>query len=111
VFFEYKSAEILPPAHAALTTLGRALADTRLADRAFLIAGHTDAKGGVEYNLKLSQERADAVRQFLIDNFGIDPRKLTAKGFGKRRLKNPDEPLAGENRRVQIVSYSTRDVR
>jgi outer membrane protein OmpA-like peptidoglycan-associated protein len=106
VFFEYKAAQITPQAASMLTTLGRALVDARLADDAFLIAGHTDAKGGADYNLALSHRRAEAVRQFLIDNFKIAPEKLVAKGFGRQHLKNPKLPRAGENRRVQIVNLS-----
>jgi outer membrane protein OmpA-like peptidoglycan-associated protein len=66
IFFGYKSAEITPQAMTILNTLGRALSDARLADDAFLIAGHTDAKGGAAYNLELSQRRAESVRQFPI---------------------------------------------
>ncbi|HJZ42606.1 MAG TPA: OmpA family protein [Hyphomicrobiaceae bacterium] len=106
VFFDYDAARITPQAASVLSTLGRALVDARLADDAFLIAGHTDAKGGDDYNLALSERRAEAVRQFLIDNFKIEPGKLVAKGFGRQRLKNPKLPLAGENRRVQIVNLS-----
>ncbi len=106
VFFDYKAAQITPQAASVLTTLGRALVDARLAGNAFLIAGHTDAKGSDDYNLALSERRAEAVRQFLIDNFKIAPDKLVAKGFGRQHLKNPKLPLAGENRRVQIVNLS-----
>jgi outer membrane protein OmpA-like peptidoglycan-associated protein len=109
VFFEYKSAEITPRAAAALTPLGRALSDARLSGDAFLIAGHTDAKGGDEYNLALSQKRAEAVRQYLIATFGIDGAKLVATGMGSKHLKNADQPLAAENRRVQIVNLSKDD--
>jgi OOP family OmpA-OmpF porin len=107
IFFAYKSAEITPQAAAALTPLGRALSDARLAGNSFLIAGHTDAKGGDEYNLALSQERADAVRQHLIASLGLDGARLVAKGMGSRQLKVPGQPLAAENRRVQIVNLST----
>lgn len=106
VFFDYDAARITPQAASVLSTLGRALVDARLASDAFLIAGHTDAKGGDDYNLSLSHRRAEAVRQFLIDNFKIEPAKLVAKGFGRQHLKNPKLPLAGENRRVQIVNLS-----
>ena len=106
IFFDYKSAEITPRAAAALTPLGRALSDARLAGDAFLIAGHTDAKGSADYNLALSQKRAEAVRQYLIANFGIDGAKLVATGMGSKHLKNAKEPLAAENRRVQIVNLS-----
>lgn len=106
IFFDYKSTEITPAAAAALTPLGRALGDARLAGDRFLIAGHTDVKGGAEYNLSLSRERAEAVRKYLIDKFGIDGAKLVATGMGSTRLKNPKQPLAAENRRVQIVNLS-----
>ena len=111
VFFEYDSSRIAPAAVAALTTLGRALSDERLAKDNFLIAGHTDAKGGAAYNLRLSQARADSVRRFLMTNFSIEGNRLVAKGFGLKHLKNPGRPLADVNRRVQIINYSTREGR
>jgi outer membrane protein OmpA-like peptidoglycan-associated protein len=106
VFFDYKSADITPRAAEALTPLGRALSDARLAGDSFVIAGHSDAKGSAEYNLALSQKRAESVRQFLIANFGIDGAKLVAIGMGLKYLKNAKDPLAAENRRVQIVNLS-----
>jgi len=106
VFFDYKSAEIKGKAIEQLTALGRALSDARLADDAFVIAGHTDAKGGADYNLELSRRRAEAAIQFLADNFKIDRAKLVARGYGFQHLKNKAKPLAAENRRVQIVNLS-----
>ena len=106
IFFEYKSADITPKAAAALAPLGRALSDARLAEDAFLIAGHSDGKGGADYNLALSQKRAESVRQHLIATFGIDGTKLVATGMGFKHLKNAKQPLAAENRRVQVVNLS-----
>jgi outer membrane protein OmpA-like peptidoglycan-associated protein len=106
ILFGYKSAEITQQSAAALTALGRALSAPQLAGDSFLIAGHTDAKGGAAYNLTLSQQRAEAVRQFLISNFKIDGSRLVAKGYGLERLKNALNPLDGVNRRVQIVNLS-----
>jgi len=106
VYFAYDSADITPQAVPILTTLGRALRDAALADDAFLIAGHTDAKGGRDYNQALSQRRAESVRQYLVDNFGIDPTKLVAKGYAFEHLKNARQPRAAENRRVQVVNLS-----
>jgi outer membrane protein OmpA-like peptidoglycan-associated protein len=111
VFFAYNSHAIGNEALTVLRTLGRALSDARLSDDAFLIAGHTDAKGGAAFNLELSQRRAEAVRQFLIANFGIDAGKLTAKGFGSTHLKDPAHPRAADNRRVQIVNLSKEEAR
>jgi outer membrane protein OmpA-like peptidoglycan-associated protein len=106
VFFAYKSTAIGPEAASTLQPLGRALRDPRLAGDTFLIAGHTDAKGGSEYNLALSQQRAEAVRRHLIANFGIEGTRLIARGLGAQQLKRPDEPLSAANRRVQIVNLS-----
>ena len=106
IFFAYKSTEITPEAAAALAPLGRALSDPRLADDAFLIAGHSDGKGSADYNLDLSHKRAEAVRQYLIANFGIAGQRLVATGMGAKHLKNAQDPRAAENRRVQIVNLS-----
>jgi|GEM_PF-1092031 len=106
VFFAYDSADISPKSVPILTTLGRALKDAQLAEDSFLVAGHTDNKGGYEYNLALSQRRAEAVRKYLIDNFGIPADKLVARGFAFKHLKTPGRPRAPENRRVQIVNMS-----
>jgi outer membrane protein OmpA-like peptidoglycan-associated protein len=105
VQFEYDSATLTPAAMETLRPLGLALSDERLAEGAFLVAGHTDAKGSTQYNLRLSEKRAGAVRQYLIENFRIDPGRLVAKGFGETHLKVRERPRAAENRRVQIVNY------
>lgn len=102
--FAFNSAEIGPAALPVLALLGKALSDPRLSDATFLIAGHTDAKGRDDYNMRLSQQRADAVRVFLVKSYGIDMRRLAAQGFGETRLKNPRQPQAEENRRVQIIN-------
>jgi len=106
VYFDVASTEITPQAAATLAPLGRALADPRLADGTFLIAGHSDAQGPAGYNRRLSQKRAESVRQFLIATYGIKPERLVAQGFGEERLKNPARPAAAENRRVQVVNMT-----
>jgi outer membrane protein OmpA-like peptidoglycan-associated protein len=68
------------------------------------VIGNTDAVGSREYNLKLSQERADAVRLALINPLGIDPARLDAVGLGEEELLDPAHPDAAENRRVQIIN-------
>ena len=104
ILFAFDSAEILPEARPALDELGKALSDPKLAGGTFLIAGHTDAKGSDAYNLALSQRRANSVKAFLIKTYHVDGEHLSAIGFGEEQLKNKDDPLADENRRVQIVN-------
>ncbi len=111
VHFDYKSAAITPQALDLLTTLGRALVDKRLAGQTFLIAGHTDARGGDAFNMKLSLARAEAVRAFLIRHFSIAPEQLRTEGRGFRQLKNARNPYAGENRRVQVTNITPQTAR
>jgi len=104
ILFAYNIAEILSSSKSALRKLGTALTDPALKGNVFLIAGHTDARGGGAYTLDLSERRADAVKQFLTENFGIPSEDLIAVGYGKSRLKNPSDPLGAENRRIEITN-------
>jgi outer membrane protein OmpA-like peptidoglycan-associated protein len=106
VYFDYDSSALTQVAIPKLSTLGRAFSDDRLKGKTFLIGGHTDARGSDAYNQSLSERRTDAVKQYLMDNFGIDPTTLVAIGYGEERLKNPAAPEADENRRVQVVTLS-----
>jgi OOP family OmpA-OmpF porin len=66
------------------------------------IEGHTDSKGSDEYNLKLSDRRAAAVRDYLVKEFGVNPAKLTSIGYGETRpiATNDTEEGRAQNRRV-----------
>jgi outer membrane protein OmpA-like peptidoglycan-associated protein len=108
VSFEYNSAIIGAKAKEDLTKLGVALRDPRLKDQVVLVAGHTDAKGDGRYNQDLSEKRADAVKQFLVSTFSVPTENVVAVGYGKERLKNTANPLAAENRRVQVVNMSSQ---
>jgi len=68
----------------------------------FLIEGHTDAVGGDEDNLILSDERAESVARALTDAFRIPPENLTTQGYGERYLKVRTDGPNQENRRVTI---------
>lgn len=106
IFFEFRSAEIADKAMPSVMALGRALTSPDLKGDAFLVAGHTDAKGNDTYNQKLSERRAEAVKRFLVRRFKIAAKDLVTVGYGKEQLKNKDDPFAAENRRVQIVNLS-----
>lgn len=72
--------------------------------RNVLIEGHTDARGPDEYNIELSERRADAVREALMSD-GIDPGRIRTNGLGESYPIASNETVAGmqENRRVEIV--------
>jgi outer membrane protein OmpA-like peptidoglycan-associated protein len=104
IYFNYNSADITPKAVPDLMTLGRALTSPDLQGGVFVVSGHTDAKGGEEYNQHLSERRAQSVKRFLIDKFRMSEDSLVTAGYGKEQLKNSADPFAPENRRVQIVN-------
>ncbi len=103
--FDFNSARVKPESQQALSNLAQALQSKELADSKFAVEGHTDAKGRADYNLKLSQQRADAVRAFLASN-GVTDARLQAIGKGSSELANAADPLAAENRRVRIVNLN-----
>jgi len=71
-------------------------------DEVFMIEGHTDAVGSDPYNLDLSQQRADSVKQSLTEFFNIAPQNLETIGYGEQFLKIPAEEEEPENRRVTV---------
>lgn len=108
VYFDYNSADIVQRAVPDLMELGKALSSPDLRGGTFLLGGHTDAKGGEEYNQKLSERRAASVKKFLQEKFQIADESLVTAGYGKEQLKKPGEPFAAENRRVQIVNLEVK---
>ena len=101
--FDFNSASVKPESQQALANLAQALQSKELAESRFSIEGHTDAKGRADYNLKLSQQRAESVRSFLARQ-GVAPTRLSAIGKGSSEPSNEADPLAAENRRVRIVN-------
>lgn len=108
VYFDYNSAEIAPKAVPDLMNLGRALSDPSLQGSVFLLSGHTDAKGGQDYNLQLSERRAQSVKAFLTKNFSLAADSLVATGYGEDQLKDPAKPFAAENRRVAVTNLQSK---
>ena len=110
ITFDYNSANISEKAIPAVTALGKALTNPDLKGTTFVLAGHTDATGGDSYNQDLSERRADSLKKYLMERFGIAAADLVTVGYGKTKLKNPGSPAAEENRRVQVVNMATSKV-
>ena len=106
ITFETNSAALTPHAKRSLDVVGQALASDKLASFRFGIEGHADPRGGEEINLKLSQERAESVRDYLVSARQIDAARLEPVGKGASELMNKTSPAAPENRRVTIVNLS-----
>jgi outer membrane protein OmpA-like peptidoglycan-associated protein len=106
--FDYNSADISAKSLPSVQALGRALTTNDLKGSTFVVAGHTDASGGDAYNQDLSERRADAIKRYLVDKYGINGTDLVTVGYGKSKLKDPAQPLAEVNRRVQVVNMENK---
>lgn len=104
IFFDYNSAAIAEQAKPAIAALAKSLTSDQLKGQTFLLAGHTDAKGGDEYNKALSERRAQSVKDYLVGQYGIPEKELAIIGYGEEQLKVPSEPYSSKNRRVEVVN-------
>ena len=103
VEFDTNKADIKPKFHNEIAKAGDFL--KKYPDATGVIEGHTDNKGSKELNDKLSQKRAESVRQYLIDKFGIEASRLSAKGYGfsKPVADNATAEGRAKNRRIDAV--------
>lgn len=88
-----------------LQQIGKAISVPEFGDARFVVEGHTDDRGDSERNLRLSLERAEAVKNYLTENFKMDPRRIKTQGFGYSRPRAPNDSPEHmlENRRVEIL--------
>jgi outer membrane protein OmpA-like peptidoglycan-associated protein len=106
--FDYNSAEISTTSMPSVQALGKALSDANLRGSTFVVAGHTDAIGSEAYNQDLSERRADSIKRYLTEKYGINGTDLVTVGYGKTKPKDPNAPLDPINRRVQVVNMDTK---
>jgi outer membrane protein OmpA-like peptidoglycan-associated protein len=106
--FDYNSADIAKTSVPSVQALGKALSDPSLKGSTFVVAGHTDAIGGEEYNQGLSERRADTIKKYLVQNYGINGTDLVTVGYGKTKLKDTANGADPVNRRVQVVNMETK---
>ena len=106
--FDYNSADISASSLPAVQSLGQALSNVNLRGSTFIVAGHTDAIGGEAFNQGLSERRADSIKKYLVDKFGIAGSDLVTVGYGKDKPKDPSAPMDPANRRVQVVNMDTK---
>src|SRR5882757_942598 len=102
--FDYNSADIRISSMPDVQSLGQALSNPSLKGSTFIVAGHTDAIGGEAFNQGLSERRADTIKKYLVDKFGIAGSELVTVGYGKDKPKDPNAPMDPINRRVQVVN-------
>ncbi|HCM04463.1 MAG TPA: hypothetical protein DIC30_00460, partial [Oceanospirillales bacterium] len=102
VNFANNSAKVTNPNDAQFADFAAFM--SRYSNSQAAIEGHSSAGGAASYNLRLSQQRADSVRQLLIKQYGIDSARLTSEGFGETRLLDESNTAeaAKRNRRIEV---------
>jgi OmpA-OmpF porin, OOP family len=105
--FNFGSAQLTPESSETLRNLGNALNHELADQKAFLIEGHTDAAGSPQANTALSRRRAQAVKDYLVEEVGVSPSRLQILGKGSSDPANPADPYAAANRRVVVVNIGS----
>jgi outer membrane protein OmpA-like peptidoglycan-associated protein len=110
ILFDFDSSVLKVSSQAQLRKMSEIFA--KYPDTDIIISGHTDSRGSEDYNLKLSERRAQAVRDFLVDQ-GIDAGRLTVHGYGELRpvASNDTEEGRSLNRRVEIQIRANQALR
>ena len=104
--FARNSAELTAGAREQMAELGAALAGERLKPLDVGVHGHTDASGAAAYNQKLSEKRAAAVVQYLVQRFSLEPKRFRHAGYGEERLLEGIDANSPRHRRVEIVVFA-----
>ena len=109
ILFELDKSNLQPKSNKQLEHIVTLLKENP--DLKLEVQGHTDDQGSEEYNLKLSQDRAETVVNYL-GLFGIDINRLTSKGLGESKpvMSNATEEGRAKNRRVELVQLNARNV-
>jgi OmpA-OmpF porin, OOP family len=104
ITFETNSTELTSEAKGVLEVVAQAMSDSKLSEYKFTIEGHADPRGSAELNLQLSEGRAEAVRQYLVQSQNIGDERLRTVGKGSTEPLNEKNPAAPENRRVVFIT-------
>jgi OOP family OmpA-OmpF porin len=100
--FEHDSARLSDEARQVLDRVAGVLQDQLMQDKVVEIEGHADASGADRYNLGLSEQRARAVRAYLVEQHGVAPARLPYLGKGESEPFDASDPYNGINRRVEF---------
>jgi OmpA-OmpF porin, OOP family len=106
VQFDPDSAIVRPQSYQTLGLIADTLVRAAMLPYGFLIVGRTESAGKREYNLTLSQRRADSIRDVLVTTFKISPKRIQAIGLGEEQLQDANQPASLVNRQIQIVTIA-----
>ncbi len=96
-FFDFNQSTLKPGAYSEISRVATVL--NKYPHSKIQVAGHTDSRGSADYNLKLSQQRAESVKNALVQR-GVDPVRIQTIGYGETSPISSDD---AHNRRVEII--------
>ncbi len=103
--FEFDSTYILAESMPYLDSLGDMLNFKRLQNKKLMVEGHADANGNSQYNLRLSEKRATAIKRYLVSIHNIDPARLYTLGQGEKQPMDHAHPYSKVNRRAEFKPW------
>jgi OOP family OmpA-OmpF porin len=106
VRFDPDSAIVRPESYQTLGLIADAMVRANMLPYVFLIVGRTESTGKRDFNLTLSQRRADSIRDVLVNTFKISSKRLQTLGLGEEQLLDANQPAAAINQRVAIVTIA-----
>jgi outer membrane protein OmpA-like peptidoglycan-associated protein len=102
--FDTDTPVVRPDSYQAVGRIADAMVQSTMLPYGFLIVGHVEANGKREGNALLSQRRADAIRDILVNTFKISTKRLQTVGLGEEQLLDPAHPVAPVNQQIQIMT-------
>ena len=108
VHFHFGKTTLIAESKPYLDSIGEFMLKEEYLDETLIIEGHTDSIGPDNYNQRLSELRALAVKDYLVDRYGIDPLRLFPAGKGESQLYDQANPKSGRNRRVEFLRYNIK---
>lgn len=104
--FDNDTPVVRPSSYQTVGRIADALVNAILLPYSFLIVGHTDSSGRREANVQLSQRRADAIRDSLVNTFKISSKRLQSLGLGEEQFVDQAHPTSPANLQIQIVTIA-----
>jgi OOP family OmpA-OmpF porin len=106
ITFDTDTPVVRPESYQALGRIADAMVQASLLPYSFLIVGHMETTGRRENNVILSQRRADAIRDTLVNTFKISSKRIQSLGLGEEQFVDPAHPTSSVNEQIQIVTVA-----
>lgn len=106
ISFDVDTPIVQPDSYQTVGRVADALVHSSLLPYTFLVVGHVEANGKREANAILSQRRADAIREILVNTFKISAKRIQSVGLGEEQLLDFARPTAPANNQIQIMTLA-----